>query len=90
MERKDCDMVQVVGRGMGFWTLTIQPMMVFTDVECAKEFILYNIIEMLIHIGRSPWSNKYYPTLEDGSLPSTELRKLEIEANDVFAVYRDQ
>ncbi|KAG0461978.1 hypothetical protein HPP92_020454 [Vanilla planifolia] len=66
-----------------------QPLQVFTDVECAKEFILceYN---RDADSYRSPWSNKYYPTLEDGSLPSTELRKLEIEANDVFAVYRDQ
>lgn len=40
--------------------------------------------------GRSPWSNKYHPPLEDGPYPSSDLRKLEIEANDVFAVYCDQ
>ena len=39
---------------------------------------------------RSPWSNKYHPPLEDGPYPSLELRKLEIEANEVFAIYRDQ
>lgn len=39
---------------------------------------------------RSPWSNKYHPPLEDGPVPSDDLRKLEIEANDIFSVYRDQ
>lgn len=28
--------------------------------------------------------------LDDGTLPSLELRKLEVEANDIFAIYRDQ
>jgi len=39
---------------------------------------------------RSPWSNKYDPPLEDGTVPSEEMRNLEIEANEVFSVYRDQ
>ncbi|CAN1220789.1 Probable F-actin-capping protein subunit beta, partial [Linum grandiflorum] len=39
---------------------------------------------------RSPWSNKYHPALEDALYPSDDLRKLEIEANEVFAIYRDQ
>jgi len=39
---------------------------------------------------RSPWSNAYYPTLEDGgTLPSDRLRQLEIEANTAFDTYRD-
>jgi len=38
---------------------------------------------------RSPWSNKYEPYIEDGNVPSAELRKLEITANEVFDVYRD-
>jgi len=39
---------------------------------------------------RSPWSNKYDPELEDGgSLPSSELRKFEIQANEVFDIYRE-
>lgn len=45
---------------------------------------------LFVCLCRSPWSNKYHPPLEDGSLPSSELRKLEIEANDIFAIYRDQ
>lgn len=44
----------------------------------------------MFFFGRSPWSNKYHPPLEDGPYPSSDLRKLEIEANDVFAVYCDQ
>jgi len=38
---------------------------------------------------RSPWSNKYDPPLEDGMVPSAELRKLEVTANEVFDIYRD-
>ncbi|KAK9269910.1 hypothetical protein L1049_025483 [Liquidambar formosana] len=66
-----------------------QPLQVLCDVDSGKEFILceYNRDSESY---RSPWSNKYHPPLEDGSHPSVELRKLEIEANDVFSVYRDQ
>jgi len=38
---------------------------------------------------RSPWSNKYDPPLDDGAVPSPELRRLEIVANEVFDIYRD-
>jgi len=38
---------------------------------------------------RSPWSNKYDPPLEDGMVPSPELRKTEVFANDAFDIYRD-
>lgn len=38
---------------------------------------------------RSPWSNEYNPPISDGTVPSAELRKLEIAANDAFDVYRD-
>ncbi|XP_072980959.1 F-actin-capping protein subunit beta [Typha angustifolia] len=66
-----------------------QPLQVCMDKESMKEFILceYN---RDADSYRSPWSNKYHPPLEDGPLPSDELRKLEVEANEVFAVYRDQ
>ncbi|GAA0140088.1 non-motor actin binding protein [Lithospermum erythrorhizon] len=66
-----------------------QPLQVMHDTDNGKEFILceYN---RDADSYRSPWSNKYHPPLEDGSLPSAKLRKLETEANDVFAVYRDQ
>lgn len=36
---------------------------------------------------RSPFSNKYYPPLPDGQLPSGKLRKLEELANKSFASY---
>eukprot|EP01084_Bolivina_argentea_P206132 352007_1 len=42
---------------------------------------------------RSPWSNEYFPAIEDdddGFKPSGKLRQLEIEANKVFDVYRHQ
>ena len=38
---------------------------------------------------RSPWSNEYDPPLEDGTVPSAKLRKLEIAANEAFDTYRD-
>jgi len=38
---------------------------------------------------RSPWSNKYEPHIDDGAVPSPELRKLEVMANEVFDIYRD-
>ncbi|KAI3507226.1 hypothetical protein L1887_22101 [Cichorium endivia] len=66
-----------------------QPLQVLSDVDNGKEFILceYNR-DADSH--RSPWSNKYHPSLEGGMYPSTELRKLEIEANEIFTIYRDQ
>jgi len=38
---------------------------------------------------RSPWSNKYDPPIDGGVVPSANLRKLEVELNDVFDLYRD-
>jgi len=38
---------------------------------------------------RSPWSNKYDPPIDDGAVPSPDLRKLEVSANEVFDIYRD-
>ncbi|GLT29834.1 hypothetical protein SLA2020_046760 [Shorea laevis] len=64
-------------------------MQVLCDVDCGKEFILceYNRDSDSY---RSPWSNKYHPPLEDGPYPSAKLRKLEIEAKDIFGIYLDQ
>lgn len=39
---------------------------------------------------RSPWSNQYFPALDDGFLPDQRLRTLEIEANRIFDIYRKQ
>lgn len=38
---------------------------------------------------RSPWSNTYFPPLDDGFRPSEKLRKLELYANEVWDVYRE-
>ncbi|KAM7272365.1 hypothetical protein ACFE04_027028 [Oxalis oulophora] len=66
-----------------------QPLQVLCDVDTGNDFILceYN---RDADSYRSPWSNKYHPPLEDAPYPSPDLRKLEIEANEIFAIYRDQ
>jgi len=38
---------------------------------------------------RSPWTNKYDPPLSDGAVPSQTLRNVEIQANEIFDIYRD-
>jgi capping protein beta len=38
---------------------------------------------------RSPWTNKYDPPLDDGALPTAQLRNIEIQANEIFDIYRD-
>ncbi|KAE8684534.1 putative F-actin-capping protein subunit beta [Hibiscus syriacus] len=65
------------------------PLQVLPDVDSGKKFILceYN---RDADSYRSPWSNKYHPPLEDAPYPSSKLRQLEIEANDIFTVYCDQ
>lgn len=37
---------------------------------------------------RSPWSNEFSPPLDDATYPSERVRKMEIEANSAFDVYR--
>ncbi|ETO36765.1 hypothetical protein RFI_00297 [Reticulomyxa filosa] len=60
------------------------------DTKTGKQFILcdYNRDGDSY---RSPWSNEYFPSIEDGDeclRPSENLRKLELEANEVFDHYR--
>ena len=43
---------------------------------------------------RSPWSNKYFPALNEDDLkespfPNDQLRKLEVMCNDSFEIYKD-
>lgn len=38
---------------------------------------------------RSPWSNTYFPPLEDGILPSPALRKIEMEMNELLKFYTE-
>ena len=40
------------------------------------------------HVNSSPWSNRYDPPLDGGAQPSAELRKIEVQANEVFDIYR--
>jgi len=64
-----------------------QPLKVSKDTKAGREFILcdYNRDGDSY---RSPWSNQYFPPQEDGFKPSQALRQMEVEANDIFDVYR--
>jgi len=64
-----------------------QPLKLQTDTKASRQFILcdYNRDGDSY---RSPWSNSYFPPTDDGVLPSNALRKLEMEANDIFDTYR--
>lgn len=42
-----------------------------------------------MYLPRSPWSNTYFPPLDDGAVPTEKLRKLEIDANMAFDQYRE-
>lgn len=65
-----------------------QPLKIARDKECGKDYLLcdYNRDGDSY---RSPWTNQYDPPLEDGTLPSEKLRKLEIEANSAFDQFRE-
>jgi len=38
---------------------------------------------------RSPWTNNYDPPIDGGAVPSERLRNLEVQANEIFDIYRD-
>jgi len=68
------------------------PLQLEKDTKTGKQFILcdYNRDGDSY---RSPWSNEYFPPIEDGEdclKPSETLRKLESETNEVFDHYRHQ
>ncbi|KAJ3806053.1 F-actin-capping protein subunit beta [Lentinula lateritia] len=65
-----------------------QPLQLKTDRTTGKEYLAcdYNRDGESY---RSPWSNEYDPPLEDGTVPTPTLRKLEIAANDAFDTYRE-
>ncbi|TBU32603.1 f-actin capping protein beta subunit [Dichomitus squalens] len=65
-----------------------QPLKVLTDRATGKEYLAcdYNRDGDSY---RSPWSNEYDPPLEDGTVPTPKLRKLEITANEAFDTYRE-
>eukprot|EP01086_Lenisia_limosa_P012651 TRINITY_DN41132_c0_g1_i1.p1 TRINITY_DN41132_c0_g1~~TRINITY_DN41132_c0_g1_i1.p1 ORF type:complete len:271 (+),score=92.65 TRINITY_DN41132_c0_g1_i1:1-813(+) len=64
-----------------------QPLKVATCKKTGKDYLLcdYNRDGDSY---RSPWSNEYDPPVEDGAVPSDDLRSLEVRANDVFDIYR--
>jgi capping protein beta len=64
-----------------------QPLKTEKDPKSGKTFILcdYNRDGDSY---RSPWSNEYFPPLDDGFVPSEEVRKIEMICNEVFDRYR--
>jgi len=64
-----------------------QPLKVSKDPKSGKMYILcdYNRDGDSY---RSPWSNEYFPATEDGFLPSSRLREMEVTANNLFDTYR--
>jgi len=64
-----------------------QPLKLQKDTKTGKMFILcdYNRDGDSY---RSPWSNEYFPKMDDGILPSKRLRGMEVDANKLFDIYR--
>lgn len=64
-----------------------QPLKVCMDTIENKEFVLcdYNRDGDSY---RSPWSNQYFPSMDDGFKPNDKLRELEVAANKLFDIYR--
>jgi len=64
-----------------------QPLKLQKDSKSGKMFILcdYNRDGDSY---RSPWSNEYFPKMDDGFLPSKRLRAMEVDANKIFHTYR--
>jgi len=71
------------------WQRVDLPLKIQSDESNGKDFIVcdYNR-DGDSH--RSPWSNQYFPELEEGLQPTGALRDLELKANQVFDVYRRQ
>ncbi|KAI0671505.1 F-actin capping protein beta subunit [Trametes maxima] len=65
-----------------------QPLKVMTDRATGKEYLACDYNKDGDSY-RSPWSNEYDPPLEDGTVPTPKLRKLEITANEAFDTYRE-
>lgn len=65
-----------------------QPLKEATDPDTGRKFLLcdYNRDGDSY---RSPWSNKYDPPIDDGFLPSENLRAMEVEFNELFDAYRE-
>lgn len=66
-----------------------QPLQVAHDTVAGRPFLLCDYNRDMDSY-RSPWSNEYFPPLDDGDKPSEQLRALEEQANEVFNAYREQ
>lgn len=68
-----------------------QPLVEQMDTTAARKFLIcdYNRDGDSF---RSPWSNEYFPPIEDGEgiVPSEEVRALEDTANKLFEAYCEQ
>jgi len=66
-----------------------QPLKNGKDLTTGKDFVLcdYNRDGDSY---RSPWSNKYFPEMDDGFVPNDKLREQEILANKLFDIYRQK
>lgn len=53
----------------------------------SKNFFLISTFNQDGYAHRSPWSNCYFPPISDGLKPSSQLREMEIAANDAFKKY---
>lgn len=65
-----------------------QPLKVARDASCNKDYLLCDYNRDADSY-RSPWSNRYDPPLEDGTVPSERLRSLEVELNSAMEQYQD-
>lgn len=65
-----------------------QPLKIAHDKQANRDYLLCDYNRDADSY-RSPWTSRYDPPLADGAQPSAELRKLEVQANEVFDIYRD-
>ncbi|CAD5115708.1 DgyrCDS4653 [Dimorphilus gyrociliatus] len=65
-----------------------RPLQIMRDTVIGKDFLIcdYNRDGDSY---RSPWSNSYFPPLDDGTVPSNRLRQMELEGNEAFDQYRE-
>jgi len=75
------------------WSSTLMMLYMGPDLDVIASEQWWAIVMLMLLNNtfclRSPWSNQYYPDLDDGALPSDKLRQLEIDANAAFDIYRD-
>ncbi|KAM9991430.1 hypothetical protein ACTFIZ_004814 [Dictyostelium cf. discoideum] len=63
-----------------------QPLKVAYDAVSKKDYLLCDYNRDADSY-RSPWSNKYDPPLSGACYPSSKLREIEVQANEIFEIY---